>query len=206
MRSGQHSIERYAHRPFGIDIRIVCAACVICYALCCRHGSSADPKSLSTVTLRRGALTATFRDNAQSPRLLSGIDQLFHDSAASFDAFDPDSPGASAGLNFEHIISGHASPYHRFTPRSGRFSLHGDPGQPTVRLVRRAEDSPWRVSGELTYTLCPPHYVDFQFRCKADEAERFADNIRKVHVTKVRRQSQTLDGLHEELPLLVQVN
>lgn len=128
-----------------------------------------------TVRIRSGDLLAVFRDNSNSPGELSGIDSLFHvQSAPGYDAFDPDTPGASAGLNFEHIISGHRSPNNKFTPRHGTYRLFPQPDGASVKLVRRAEDSPWKVDSELTYTMNPPHYIDFEFRCIPRDATLFA--------------------------------
>src|SRR5215510_2091791 len=70
---------------------------------------------VETLLIRRGNLSVLFRDNAQSPKVLSGIDSLFNVTAApEFDAFDPLDAGASAGLNFEHIISGHRNASNAF--------------------------------------------------------------------------------------------
>src|SRR4051812_41535683 len=75
---------------------------------------------VQTATIERGDLSVLLRDNSESPRVLSGIDSLFNTKdATSFDAFDPTGKGSSAGLNFEHIISGHNSPNNKFAPRSG---------------------------------------------------------------------------------------
>ena len=127
-----------------------------------------------TATVEHGELKALFRDNSQSPRVLSGADALFNRlHAADFDAFDPDSPGASAGLNFEHIIAGHSSPNNLFTPRHGAYALSRAANGPAMRLVRKAEDDPWRMSSTLTYTLREPHYIDLDFRCRAGDPERF---------------------------------
>src|SRR5579871_4471753 len=73
------------------------------------HGADSEPgEVVQTATIARGQLSALFRDNSESPKVLSGIDALFNlHEAQDFDAFDPDGRGASAGLNFEHIISGH---------------------------------------------------------------------------------------------------
>lgn len=126
--------------------------------------------------MSRGNLSVRFRDNSNSPAVLSGLDSLFHTKSASgFDAFDPDAKGASAGLNFEHIISGQASPHNKFTPRSGRYTLHPLTDGRSVRLVRRAEDEPWKVASTLTYTVTPPHYIDFEFRCAPVDAKLFGD-------------------------------
>jgi hypothetical protein len=126
-----------------------------------------------TATVERGDLKVVFRDNSQSPRVLSGVDALFNRHAADFDAFDPDSPGASAGLNFEHIISGHSSPDNLFVPRHYRYSLYRSPRAPAVRLVRDEKDDPWRFESTLTYTLGEQNSIDLDFRCKAHDPQVF---------------------------------
>ncbi|MCU0961439.1 MAG: hypothetical protein MUF48_15190, partial [Pirellulaceae bacterium] len=86
----------------------------------CRIGQRPVDPGIGTARVRGGALSVEFRDNAESPQLLSGVDRLFHvDHAPAFDAFDPNDPGSSAGLNFEHIISGHNDPANWFAPRHG---------------------------------------------------------------------------------------
>jgi hypothetical protein len=131
-------------------------------------------QSRETVTIEHGELKVVFRDNSGSPRVLSGVGSLVNVRAApAFDAFDPDSPGASAGLNFEHIICGHASPHNRFAPRLQEYALERAVDRPTVRLVRQAQDDPWRVSSTLTYTLREPYYVDLEFRCLAHDPSLF---------------------------------
>jgi hypothetical protein len=133
----------------------------------------ADPAG-PTVTLRRGDVKVVFRDNSESPAVLSGADSLFDEAhAPGFDAFDPDSKGASAGLNFEHIISGHRDPSNKFTPRSGPFPLYRLNDGRSVRLVRRAGDDPWGVSSTLTYTPRDPNAIDVDFRCVPHRPERF---------------------------------
>src|SRR5580704_16326975 len=83
-----------------------------------RKEASGNPApNVTTATIERGDLRAVFRDNAQSPQVLSGLASLINTrDAPQFDAFDPDSPGASAGLNFEHVISGEQSSHNAFTP------------------------------------------------------------------------------------------
>src|SRR5262249_22096524 len=111
--------------------------------------------------------------NSKSPRVLSGVDSLVNvRDAPGFDAFDPDSRGASAGLNFEHIISGHRNANNKFTPRSGRYTLEA-PNGAGARLVRRAEDDPWKVASTLEYRVVEPHAIDFEFRCTPQQAELF---------------------------------
>lgn len=78
--------------------------------------SAQEGTSTESVRIEHGELSVLFRDNSQSPQRLSGIDALFNiKEAADFDAYDPDARGASAGLNFEHIISGHLNPDNKFT-------------------------------------------------------------------------------------------
>ena len=123
-----------------------------------------------------GDLSIQFQDNSQSPGVLSGVQSLFNvKDAPEFDAYDPDGRGSSAGLNFEHIISGHESDHNKFTPRRGRYALSRLPDGRSVRLERRAEDSPWRMASTLTYTVVEPHYIDFEFRCTPEDASLFGD-------------------------------
>lgn len=122
--------------------------------------------------LEVGDLRAVFRDNRTSPQDLSGVTSLVNRAVApNFSAFDPDTRGAAAGLNFEHIIAGHASPHNAFTPRSGRYTLEARGN--SVRLVREAADEPWKMSSTLTYTLVAPNYIDVDFRCRAHDAALF---------------------------------
>ena len=134
------------------------------------------PPAVQTVTLEHKDLQAVFRDNSESPKVLSGLDSLFHiRHAPEFDAFDPDSQGASAGLNFEHIISGHRNPNNKFTPRSGPFTLHRGQDDRSVRLIRLAENDPWKVDSTLKYTMADPHYIDFEFRCIPRDSSLFGE-------------------------------
>ena len=134
-------------------------------------------EEVASVRLERGDLSVLFRDNSRSPQVLSGLDSLFNRKhAPKFDAYDPDTVGASAGLNFEHIISGHPSPHNKFTPRYGRYALHQLPDGKSVELVRKADDSPWNVSSTLKYTVHQPHYVDFSFRCTPRDASLFGQH------------------------------
>ena len=84
-----------------------------------------EGEQVPSLRVVRGELEVLFRDNSQSPQELSGIDSLFNlKQARKYDAFDPDTGGASAGLNFEHIISGHHNPNNMFSPRHGQYTLH----------------------------------------------------------------------------------
>lgn len=168
--------SRPSRQPTG------CGACPAVLALAAAlamvaSSSAQTDESIATaaiVRIERGELAATFRDNSESPQLLSGIDSLFHlTQAPNFDAFDPTARGASAGLNFEHIISGQETPHNKFTPRHGPFTLHQLPDGRSVRLVRQAEDCPWKVASTLEYTVTEPHYIDFTFRCTPQDAFLF---------------------------------
>ena len=139
-------------------------------------GQPISGQKVTTAKIEQADLAVLFRDNAESPRLLSGIQSLFNlKSAADFDAYDPDDAGASAGMNFEHIIAGHRDPANRFTPRHGRYELYRLPDGKSVTLVRKPEDSPWKVSSTLKYIVNEPHYIDIEFRCVAREERRFGE-------------------------------
>jgi len=128
--------------------------------------SANQEKPLETMTITEGELKVILRDNAQSPGVLGGLDSLFNESdAPDFDAFDPDGKGSSAGLNFEHIISGHRNPENSFAPRRGKFALFPLPGGKSAQLVRKKEDDPWAMSSTLKYTVTKPDYIDMEFRC-----------------------------------------
>ena len=132
--------------------------------------------AVQTVEMEHGDLKVLFRDNTESPRILSGLDSLMNiRHAPKFDAFDPDSQGASAGLNFEHIISGQRSSNNKFTPRSGPFTLQRLSDGRSIRLNRRADDDPWKVDSTLTYTMVEPCYVDFEFRCIPRDSRLFGE-------------------------------
>lgn len=136
--------------------------------------SMAQDQPVHTVTIERGDLAVTFRDNSESPQQLSGIDALFNvKQVGRFDAYDPDTRGASAGLNFEHIISGHENPNNKFTPRHGLYALHQRADGRSAVLSRRAVDSPWKVASAFEYVVQEPHYVDFKFRCTPQDASLF---------------------------------
>lgn len=127
----------------------------------------------AAMTLEAAALRLVVRDNSQSPTVLGGIDSLVNiRDEPAFDAFDPDSKGASAGANFEHIIAGHRSEHNSFTPRRGKTRLERL-GSDAVAIVRDAADEPWAIRSRLHYRIVPPHYVDIDFRCIAQDASKF---------------------------------
>lgn len=133
-----------------------------------------EAKQVASLEIQHGDLKAKFRDNAASPKILSGVASLFNlKDAPTFDAFDPDSQGASGGLNFEHIISGHKNRNNAFTPRNGKFDLYALPGGKSVELVRLKENDPWAVASTLRYTLAAPNYIDLDFRAVPHDRSRF---------------------------------
>jgi hypothetical protein len=132
-------------------------------------------ESAKELAIQSGELAVVFRDNSESPQVLSGLQSLVNvEQAPGYDAFDPDGRGSSAGLNFEHIISGHSNPANKFTPRHGRYTLHRIDDR-TVELRRRKEDSPWEVSSTLRYQAVAPYYIDFEFRCTPHDATKFGE-------------------------------
>jgi hypothetical protein len=137
-------------------------------------GQVVNGQRVRQATLKAGDLSFFVQDNSQSPRVLSGVQSLFNlRHAKDYDAFDPDTKGASAGLNFEHIISGHSNPANRFSPRHGTYNLFRLADGKSVALVRNQQDSPWAVSSILKYTLTAPHYIDVQFQCWPHDPQLF---------------------------------
>jgi len=146
-------------------VRSIAKTFVLVFAFAVPTATAQQGEQVSSAHIERGDLSITFRDNSQSSHVLSGLDSMFNiKHSPAFDAYDPDSPGASAGLNFEHVISGHPSPHNKFTPRHDLYLLHRMPNGRSVRLTRKAKDSPWNVASTLDYTVTEPHYVDFDFR------------------------------------------
>src|SRR5689334_18300198 len=134
------------------------------------EGSIGEP--VQTLTIERGNLSVLLRDNALSPGLLSGADSLFNQiDAPEFDAFDPDDRGASAGLNFEHVICGHSNSANAFTPRRGRYELFKLADGRSAMLVRKAEDDPWALASTLKYSVTEPNAIDFEFECRVQNKE-----------------------------------
>ena len=131
---------------------------------------------IQEAVIENGQLRVVFRDNTRSPQVLSGVGSLRNmHHAPDYDAYDPNHSGASAGLNFEHLISGHRNPNNKFTPRHGNYRLYLIPDGKSVRLVRKAQDSPWKVASTLTYTVNEPYYVDFEFRCSLLDGSLFGE-------------------------------
>jgi len=154
------------------------AATLLNCALFCATTVTAAEESpgqrVESLKLQRGNLDILFRDNSQSPGVLSGLDSLFHvTDAPGYDAFDPDDAGASAGLNFEHVISGHPNAANAFTPRRGKYELHRLDDGASAMLVRKAEDDPWALASSPKYSVNVSNAVDFEFKCRAEKPELF---------------------------------
>jgi len=129
---------------------------------------------VETLELQNGNLSTLLRDNSRSPKILSGLDSLFdRKNAPGFDAFDPDDLGASAGLNFEHVICGHSNRANAFAPRHGRYDLHRLGDGASALLTRQAKDDPWVLASSLQYRLSAPNAIDFEFQCRAQNRELF---------------------------------
>lgn len=138
-------------------------------------GDAAEER-VETLELQGGNLSVLLRDNSDSPKILSGLDSLFNrQDAPGFDAFDPDDRGASAGLNFEHVICGHSNQSNAFTPRKGRYDLYRLGDGASAKLVRKAEDDPWALSSSLEYIVSAPNAIDFEFACRAQHRELFGE-------------------------------
>ena len=156
---------------FGRRLRIAAVGCISAYLL---HASEPGGARVESFRIRHGDLAVVFRDNSRSPEILSGLDSLFHvRHAPEFDAFDPDDTGGSAGLNFEHVISGHRNPSNSFTPRRGRYDLFQQPDGVSALLVRDAKDDPWALASTFRYTITAPNSVDFAFSCRANDRSLF---------------------------------
>jgi hypothetical protein len=131
-------------------------------------------ETVGSLKIENGHLSVLLRDNSNSPKVLSGVDSLFHlKGAPNYDAFDPDDLGASAGLNFEHVICGHRNPSNAFTPRKGRYDLHRLADGASTVLVRRREDDPWALASTFKYAVRAPHSIDFEFQCRANDRSLF---------------------------------
>jgi hypothetical protein len=138
-------------------------------------GQSMNDVRVKTAKIEHGELSVLFQDNSESPKpKLSGVQSLFNvKHSPGYDAYDPDLPGSGAGLNFEHIITGHEGRYNAFTPRYGRYDLYRMDDGKSVKLVRKAEDSPWKMASTMTYTVVEPYYIDMKFTCTPQDAKLF---------------------------------
>ncbi len=153
-----------------------CAAWLGCVPSACLAEEEPLSGPVTKVSVTCGDLAVDFLDNAESPKILSGVDRLVNlKSAPDFEAFDPDDMGGSAGLNFEHVISGHSDAANWFAPRNGPYRLYRLADPNSVVLVRRHDESPWALESSTRYTVTAPHYIDFEFACRPHDARRFGD-------------------------------
>ncbi len=160
--------------PKAVPIWLIAFAVGVSCEVASLAAEDASGERVTTLELQGGNLSVRLRDNSDSPRILSGLDSLFdRQTAPGFDAFDPDDRGASAGLNFEHVICGHSNRANAFTPRVGKYELLRLGDGVSAKLVRKAEDDPWELASSLKYTLTVPNAIDFEFQCRANNRELF---------------------------------
>jgi len=160
----------------SVLIRLLALAMGFAIGQSCVAQTEVLGERVETLELQAGNLTVLLRDNSNSPKILSGLDSLFdRKNAPGFDAFDPSDLGASAGLNFEHVICGHSNQANAFTPRKGRYDLHRLGDSASAMLVRKAEDDPWALASSLKYTVSAPNAVDFEFQCRAQKPQLFGE-------------------------------
>ena len=113
----------------------------------------------------RGDLQASFRGN-EGPNI-SGIASLRHNDCPNIEAF------SRAGLNYEYLFAGNNSPLNGAVPREGPFPLT-EQGNKLV-LTRRKEDSPREVAVTVSYEVVPPHYIDFEVKCRFHNLNYFQE-------------------------------
>ena len=148
------------------------SGCIACQSLSSAEATLGAP--VQTLKIEHGNLSVLLRDNALSPGLLGGVDSLLNQKdAPDFDAFDPDDRGASAGLNFEHVICGHSNSANAFSPRRGKYELYKLADGRSGMLVRKAEDDPWALSSTFKYSVSGTNAIDFEFECRAHNKELF---------------------------------
>ncbi len=88
----------------------------------------------------------------------------------------PIRPGASVGLNFEHIIAGHENPYNAFTPGAGRIIFTSSATASRSCWCATPPTARGRSPAAMTYTVTEPHYIDFEFKCQPKDPERFGEH------------------------------
>ena len=114
-----------------------------------------------------GRLTFRVSDNSRSPRVLSGLQSLSYlDADERFEAF-------RAGLNLEHVYSGHRDDRNRFVPRRHPYLVCREREGRSVFMVRLASQSPWSVEHVMRLTPSPPDSIDIDFRCRFLDPSRF---------------------------------
>lgn len=151
-------------------------SCLMIVAIVALWDNQPKGKQTQRATIYHGDLKVTFRDNSESPRVLSGIGSLFNvKDAPFFDAYDPDSEGASGGMNLEHIICGHADAHNAFSPRHGEYNMYVLSDEKSVLWHRKAEDDPWGIESITKITVTPPHYLDIEFACEVTNPQRFGE-------------------------------
>ncbi|MBQ17211.1 MAG: hypothetical protein CMJ65_08800 [Planctomycetaceae bacterium] len=125
-----------------------------------------DPP-VDVMEIESGRLVFMICDNSRSVSVLNGLQSLVHrDGEDRFEAF-------KAGLNLEHLYSGHRDDHNRFCPRRYPFLVCRDTEGPSFFLIRVASQSPWSVDHVTRLTPAPPHAIDIEFRCRFHDVARF---------------------------------
>jgi hypothetical protein len=118
--------------------------------------------------LSAGELTAVIGDNSARGEHRAGYNGVWSLQSAH----QPESLFVPlfAGMNLEHVMDGRdlASEDRVFEPRRAPMELHQSSD---VQAELRQPPTPsTKVESWTTFTLVPPHYLDFVFRCRATEA------------------------------------
>ena len=125
-------------------------------------------RPIEVAGIESGRLRYRVSDNSRSPRVLNGLGSLGYlkEGDEPLEAF-------RAGLNLEHVYSGHRDDHNRFSPRRHPYLLCRERDGPSVFLVRLASQSPWSVEHVTRLTPSPPHSIDIDFRCRFLDVSRF---------------------------------
>jgi len=124
-------------------------------------------KPVELVRLESGVLEYSVSDNSRSPQVLSGLESLSYGTGAErIEAL-------GAGLNLEHVFSGHRDLHNRFCARRHPYLLCREREGDRVFLVRLASQGPWSIEHVTRLTSAPPHSIDIDFRCRFLEVSRF---------------------------------
>ena len=158
---------------------------------------------IEVVRLESGVLEYSVSDNSRSPQVLSGLESLSYGTGAErIEAF-------GAGLNLEHVFSGHRDLHNRFCARRHPYLLCREREGDSVFLVRLASQSPWSIEHVTRLTPAAPHSIDIDFRCRFLDASRFgsrayagffwANYMRELHDGVLQfRGTEDEDGGREE--------
>jgi len=117
-------------------------------------------RPVDVAVVESGRIRFRVTSNSRTPQVLSGLESLsFLDKDERFEAF-------RAGLNLEHIYSGHRDVRNRFSPRKHAYLVCRERDGHSVFLVRPATQSPWSVEHATRLAVSPPDAIDIDFRCR----------------------------------------